>query len=77
MYIHKHYNNVRVHEISDQATSKPLHYQYKTTPSYTLVSGHSAGMENLNLSLSGLLILLQVLRRLKVLINYCYRWLEC
>ena len=44
MYIHKHYLciNVRVHEISGQPTSKPLHYQYKTTPSYTLVSGHPA-----------------------------------
>ena len=38
--------NVRMHEIGGQATSKPLHYQYKTTPSYTLVSGHPAGMEN-------------------------------
>ena len=27
MYIHKHYNNVCVHEISGQATLKPLHYQ--------------------------------------------------
>ena len=41
----KHYNNVRVYEISGQATSEPLHYQYQTTPSYTLVSGHPTGME--------------------------------
>ena len=50
-YIHKHYNNVHVHEISSQATSKPLYYRCKTTPSYTLVSGHLTGMKNLNPSL--------------------------
>ena len=61
--------NVRVHEISGQTTLKPLHYQYKATPSYILVYGNPAGMENLNPNLWGLLILLQAVREFKVLIN--------
>ena len=34
--------------VAKQPQNLRMHYQCKTTPSYTLVPGHPAGMENLN-----------------------------